>query len=45
MQDQGYITTAQADEARANPAQLSDAAATRSGGFFADWVMETAPPF
>jgi penicillin-binding protein 1A len=35
----------QAAEARANPAQLSDAAATRSGGLFADWVMESGPTF
>ena len=42
MEEQGFVTTAQADEARARPAELSEAAATRSGGFFADWVMETA---
>ena len=36
---------AQADEARANPAQLSSAAQAKSGGYFADWVMETAPSF
>lgn len=45
MEDQGYLTTAEAEEARANPARLSEAAASRSGGFFADWVMETAPAF
>lgn len=45
MEEQGYITPEQAAEARANPAQLSEAAASRSGGFFADWVMETAPAF
>jgi penicillin-binding protein 1A len=45
MQDQGYLTKAQADEARAHPAQLSEAAQTKSGGFFADWVMESAPNF
>ena len=45
MQDQGYLTRAEADEARANPAVLSTAAAQKSGGFFADWVMETAPDF
>jgi penicillin-binding protein 1A len=45
MQDQGYLTKAQADDARAHPAQLSAAAQTKSGGFFADWVMETAPAF
>lgn len=45
MEDQGYLTAAEADEARANPATLSQAAATKSGGYFADWVMETAPAF
>lgn len=45
MLEQGYLTAEQADEARANPARLSEAAASRSGGFFADWVMETAPAF
>jgi len=45
MEEQGYLTAEQAADARANPAQLSEAAASRSGGFFADWVMETAPAF
>lgn len=45
MEEQGYLTAAQAADARANPASLSEAAASRSGGFFADWVMETAPAF
>jgi penicillin-binding protein 1A len=45
MEEQGYLTADQAADARANPAQLSEAAATKSGGFFADWVMETAPAF
>lgn len=45
MEEQGYLTPEKAAEARANPAQLSEAAATKSGGFFADWVMETAPAF
>lgn len=45
MEEQGYLTPEQAAEARANPARLSEAAASRSGGFFADWVMETAPAF
>ncbi len=45
MQDQGYLTADQAAEARAYPAQLSAEAQTKSGGFFADWVMETAPDF
>lgn len=45
MEEQGYLTKSEADEARANPARLSEAAQTQSGGFFADWVMETAPDF
>ena len=45
MEEQGYLTKAEADEARAHPAQLSQAAQTKSGGFFADWVMESAPSF
>lgn len=45
MQEQGYLTAEQADKARINPAQLSEQAQTNSGGFFADWVMGTAPGF
>lgn len=45
MEEQGYLTKAEADDARAHPAQLSQAAQTKSGGFFADWVMESAPSF
>jgi len=45
MEEQGYLTKAEADDARAHPAELSQAAQTKSGGFFADWVMESAPSF
>ncbi|MCC6863209.1 MAG: PBP1A family penicillin-binding protein [Rhodobacteraceae bacterium] len=45
MEEQGYLSKTEADEARANPAKLSQAAATKSGGYFADWVMETTPAF
>ncbi len=45
MQEQGYLTKAQADEARANPARLSAAAEQKAGGAFADWVMESTPKF
>lgn len=45
MEEQGYLTKAEADAARANPAQLSKAAKQRSGGYFADWVMETTPDY
>ncbi len=45
MQDQGYLTPDMAAKAHANPAQLSAEAQTDSGGYFADWVMGTAPDF
>ncbi|MBP9183134.1 MAG: PBP1A family penicillin-binding protein [Fuscovulum sp.] len=45
MEEQGYLTAAEADEARAHPAELSQAAKQKSGGFFADWVMETTPDY
>ena len=45
MLEQGYLTPEEAADAHAHPAQLSDAAQTKSGGFFADWVMESAPDF
>ncbi|QYK42344.1 MAG: penicillin-binding protein [Paracoccaceae bacterium] len=45
MQEQGYLTAAEAADARANPARLSPAADSRTGGWFADWLMETVPSF
>ncbi len=45
MEEQGYLTKAEADEARTNPAQLSKNARQKMGGFFADWVMETTPDY
>ncbi|MGR3529298.1 MAG: transglycosylase domain-containing protein, partial [Sulfitobacter sp.] len=45
MQDQGYLTKAQADSAIANPAELSEAAEAEAGGYFADWVMSSGPEF
>lgn len=45
MEEQGYLTTAQADAARAAPARLSKAAEARAGGAFADWVMTSGPDF
>ncbi len=45
MEEQGYLTKAQADYARTNPATLSDAAQAQSGGYFADWVMDSGPSF
>ncbi|MEL6476395.1 MAG: transglycosylase domain-containing protein [Pseudomonadota bacterium] len=45
MQEQGYLTEQQTYQALATPAKLSQAAAARVGGAFADWVMETAPAY
>jgi 1A family penicillin-binding protein len=45
MEEQGYLTDLQVVQALAAPAKLSTAAAARAGGYFADWVMETAPAF
>lgn len=45
MEDQGYLTSAEAARARATPARLSAAAEARAGGYFADWVMDQGPGF
>ncbi|MGC8203039.1 transglycosylase domain-containing protein [Aliiroseovarius sp. PTFE2010] len=45
MHQEGYITDAERAEAKANPAVLSEAAEKRAGGYFADWVMSSAPSF
>ena len=45
MEEQGRITTDEAAFARANPAELSEAAEARAGGYFADWVMGQGPSF
>ncbi len=45
MEEQGYLTPAEAEAARQNPATLSEKARERAGGWFADWVMETVPSF
>lgn len=45
MRDQGYLTQQEADNAQAQPAELSEAAEARAGGYFADWVMSTGPEF
>ena len=45
MNEEGYLSDAQMIDALTSPARLSEAAAARAGGYFADWVMETAPPF
>jgi len=43
MHEQGYLTDAELAEARARPATLHEAAEQPTGGFFADWVMQTGP--
>ncbi|TMV15618.1 transglycosylase domain-containing protein [Arenibacterium halophilum] len=45
MEEQGYLTTAQAQDAQTNPAELSEAAEAKAGGYFADWVMSSGPEF
>ena len=45
MEEQGYISTAEADIAIAQPAKLSAAAQQPTGGYFADWVMASGPEF
>ena len=45
MAAQEYLTPQQAREALARPAELSEAAAARAGGAFADWVMSSGPEF
>ncbi|MEQ6249260.1 PBP1A family penicillin-binding protein [Sulfitobacter sp. HNIBRBA3233] len=45
MNEQGYLSDEQAAVAQASPAQLSEAAEARAGGYFADWVMSTGPEF
>ncbi|WP_227271872.1 transglycosylase domain-containing protein [Roseobacter weihaiensis] len=45
MNEQGYLSDAEAQAAQANPAELSVAAEARAGGYFADWVMSSGPEF
>ncbi len=45
MEAQGYLTAAEAAEARLRPAVLSKAAASEIGTDFADWVMASGPEF
>ena len=45
MNEQGYLSEAERAFAMANPAQLSEAAAARAGGYFADWVMSSGPEY
>jgi len=43
MEEQDYLTKAQADDARANPATLSETARANAATFFADWIMRSGP--
>lgn len=45
MNEQGYLTDEQTRSAQANPATLSEKAKTQTGGYFADWVMQSGPDF
>ena len=45
MHEQGYLSDTDHASAVANPAQLSEAAQRKAGGYFADWVMQTGPEF
>ncbi len=45
MEEQGYLDAAAAQSALANPAELSEAAEQKAGGYFADWVMSSGPDF
>lgn len=45
MNEQGYLSEAEARDAQDNPAVLSEAAQARAGGYFADWVMSSGPEF
>jgi penicillin-binding protein 1A len=45
MHEQGYLSDRAMREALNNPAELSEAAEARAGGYFADWVMSSGPEF
>ena len=45
IKDQGYLTDAQAINAKNNPAKLSQTAVELAGEYFAYWVLESAPKF
>ncbi|MEL7280371.1 MAG: PBP1A family penicillin-binding protein [Pseudomonadota bacterium] len=45
MEEQGFLTAQERSRAAANPATLSEAAEAQTGGYFADWVMESGPDF
>lgn len=45
MEQEGYLSAVEVAEARAYPATLSEAAESRAGGYFADWVMQSGPAY
>lgn len=45
MEEQGYLTKAEAAAANSHPATLSSAAEAQDGTYFADWVMAAGPSF
>lgn len=45
MEAQGYLSSTTAKLARDNPAELSEAAEAKAGGYFADWVMQSGPEY
>ena len=45
MNEQGYLSDEQTRASQANPAVLSEKAKTQTGGYFADWVMQSGPDF
>ncbi|MFP7672056.1 transglycosylase domain-containing protein [Marivita sp. S0852] len=45
MNEQGYLSDEQTRAAQANPATLSQKAQSQTGGYFADWVMQSGPDF
>ena len=45
MREQDYISPTEEAAANASPATLSKAAQDRAGGYFVDWLMDTAPSF
>ncbi|WP_278922790.1 MULTISPECIES: transglycosylase domain-containing protein [Pseudophaeobacter] len=45
MEEQGYLTTAEARSGQQAPAELSEAAEARAGGYFADWIMDSVPNY
>ena len=45
MNEQGYLSSADTAFFQQNPATLSEAAETKRGGYFADWVMDSGPEF